>query len=77
MIIDHVDYHKITNVKKTSSRRMVKNELDSFRTAAINNLIKLFIKLINNLLEKERTAFFCYKIATSNFRRVINHNVER
>ena len=61
MIIDHVDYHKITNVKKTSSRRMVKNELDSFRTAAINNLIKLFIKLINNLLEKKEQLSFVIK----------------
>lgn len=61
MIIDHVDYHKNTNVKKTSSRRMVKNELDSFRTAAINNLIKLFIKLINNLLEKKEQLSFVIK----------------
>ena len=61
MIIDHVDYHKITNVKKTSSRRMVKNELDSFRTAAINNLIKLFIKLINTLLEKKELLSFVIK----------------
>ena len=61
MIIDHVDYHKLTNVKKTSSRRMVKNELDSFRTAAINNLIKLFIKLINNLLEKKEQLSFAIK----------------
>ena len=61
MIIDHVDYHKNTNVKKTSSRRMVKNELDSFRTAAINNLIKLFIKLINNLLEKKEPLSFVIK----------------
>ena len=61
MIIDHVDYHKNTNVKKTSSRRMVKNELDSFRTAAINNLIKLFTKLINNLLEKKEQLSFVIK----------------
>ena len=61
MIIDHVDYHKNTNVKKTSSRRMVKNELDSFRTAAINNLIKLFIKLINTLLEKKEPLSFVIK----------------
>ena len=61
MIIDHVHYHKNTNVKKTSSRRMVKNELDSFRTAAINNLIKLFIKLINNLLEKKEQLSFVIK----------------
>ena len=61
MIIDHVDYHQNTNVKKTSSRRMVKNELDSFRTAAINNFIKLFIKLINNLLEKKEQLSFVIK----------------
>ena len=61
MIIDQVDYHKTINVKKTSSRRMVKNELDSFRTAAINNLIKLFIKLINNLLEKKEQLSFVIK----------------